>query len=73
MSKLIKWLKRQKDKLKNYSLYSHCYNQMEDEGIAVFGCCCGLSGGDKASGYLQYGCISCPYLVLGCEPYKSET
>ena len=37
---------------------------MEDQGIAVFGMCKGLAGGDFNSGYLQYKCIDCPYLVL---------
>lgn len=44
----------------NFS-HEHCYNQMEDEGIAVFGVCSGLSGGDNNSGYLQYKCMDCPY------------
>ncbi len=50
-------------KIKKWFSYNHCYNQMEDRGIAVFGMCSGLSGGDNNSGYLQYKCIDCPCFV----------
>lgn len=38
-----------------------CYNEMEKQGIAIFGMCSGLAGGDKFTDYLQYSCIDCPY------------
>lgn len=60
---MIKRLKALVAKIKHYFSYSNCYNQMEDQGIATFGMCSGLSGGDKNSGYLQYQCIGCPYFV----------
>lgn len=40
-----------------------CYDEMESRGVAVFGCCSGLAGGDKLSGCLHYECIDCPYFV----------
>lgn len=42
---------------------NYCYDQMERDGIAAFGMCEGLVGGDKFSNYLQYSCIDCPYFV----------
>lgn len=48
--------------------YSYCYSEMEHNGYAVFGCCGGLVGGIKATDYLQDECVSCPYLVEGCDP-----
>lgn len=47
-----------------YCSYDACYKEMENRGIAVFGLCEGLSGGDINSGYLQYGCIQCPHLCF---------
>ena len=44
--------------------YEKCYNRMEDAGIAIFGCCCGVTGGDATTNNLSYDCISCPHLVL---------
>ena len=41
----------------------HCYEEMEKQGIAVFGMCGGLTGGDRYSGNLQYDCIDCKYYV----------
>lgn len=41
-----------------------CYKEMETQGDAIFGMCSGLAGGDKSTGYIQYGCIDCPYFVL---------
>ncbi len=60
---MLKRLKAIIAKVKYYFSHAHCYNQMEDAGIATFGMCKGLSGGDKYSGYLQYQCIDCPYFV----------
>lgn len=44
--------------------YSRCYSRMEREGIAGRNHCCGLVGGDAASGFVQYGCLSCPFLMM---------
>lgn len=60
---MFKRLKALFAKIKHYFSHSNCYNQMEAAGIATFGMCSGLSGGDKYSGYLQYECIDCPYFV----------
>ena len=43
--------------------YDKCYSEMENAGIAVFGCCRGLTGGTRRTGYLQENCVDCPYLV----------
>ena len=44
--------------------YDECYSEMENAGIAVFGCCRGLTGGTRLTDYLQENCVDCPYLVL---------
>nr|WP_296955176.1 hypothetical protein [uncultured Mediterraneibacter sp.] len=43
--------------------YDRCYNAREDEGVAAFGCCNGLTGGIRNSEYLQEMCINCPYYI----------
>ena len=60
---MLKKIKSTIAKVKHYFSHAHCYNQMEAVGIATFGMCSGLSGGDKNSGYLQYQCIDCPHFV----------
>ena len=60
---IIKKLKELIQKIKHRFSYEFCYTEMEYRGIAAFGCCEGLTGGDKFSGYLQYDCIDCPYFV----------
>ena len=37
---------------------------MEQSGVAVFGMCSGVVGGDSNSEYLSYQCMDCPYLTL---------
>lgn len=44
--------------------YDKCYSEMENDGIAVFGCCRGLTGGTRHTDYLQEKCVDCPYLVF---------
>ena len=44
----------------NRSLES-CYNSMEEQGIAVFGMCTGVVGGDRSTEYLSIECINCPH------------
>ena len=41
-----------------------CYSEMEKEGYAAMGCCGGMVGGDRNTGFLSYSCIDCPHLVL---------
>ena len=41
--------------------HDKCYSEMEKKGYAIFGCCCGQSGGDSTTEYLNYDCIDCPY------------
>lgn len=52
--------------------YDKCYSEMENAGIAVFGCCRGLTGGTRHTGYLQENCVDCPYLVLSDKKGESE-
>ena len=63
VNKIIEKIKTLLQKSKQRSVYDRCYTAMEYRGVAVFGCCDGLAGGDKLSGYLQYECIGCPYFV----------
>lgn len=53
--------------------YEKCYSEKEQEGYAVFGCCGGLTGETRATGYLSEMCIGCPHYVdLGCDPIRKE-
>lgn len=40
-----------------------CYKQMESAGVAVFGMCGGVVGGDRSTDYLAYSCMGCKYWV----------
>ena len=51
-------------KIKHRFSYNACYNAMEQRGIAVFGMCSGVAGGDVNSGQLSCQCMDCPYLTL---------
>lgn len=51
-------------KIKKYFSHETCYEEMEKQGIAVFGMCKGVTGGDVYTNYLNYSCIDCPYLTL---------
>ena len=57
---------------RSVSDYDKCYSEMEDNGIAVFGCCSGLSGGSYETNYLQHSCVDCPYLVLTDEKKEKK-
>lgn len=50
-------------KFKKKWVYSQCYNRQEDVGHAIFGCCDSTTSAEKGTGYLQYGCLDCPYRV----------
>ena len=52
--------------------YEKCYSEMEYQGYAAFGCCCGLAGGTKETVYLSETCFSCPHLVLDCKYLKTK-
>lgn len=47
-------------KIKKYFSHETCYEEMEKQGIAVFGMCKGVTGGDVYTNYLNYSCIDCP-------------
>lgn len=55
----------------NRSLES-CYNDMENRGVAVFGMCGGVVGGDHSTEYLSIECINCPYYTPIPEIKESE-
>lgn len=46
-----------------YSLNDHevCYTDMEKQGRAAMGLCCGTSGGTRNTNYLSELCIDCPH------------
>lgn len=50
--------------IKNYFSHNACYDAMKQSGVAVFGMCSGVVGGDSNSEYLSYQCMDCPYLTL---------
>lgn len=60
LEKIRKWIKQMKY---NWSKQS-CYDSMERRGIAVFGMCSGVVGGDRNTGYLAYSCVDCPYFTF---------
>lgn len=60
LEKIRKWIKRMIYK----SSKQYCYDMRESEGIAVFGNCCGVVGGDRSTGYLAYSCVDCPYFTF---------
>lgn len=51
-------------KIKKYFSHERCYKTMETQGIAVFGMCKGITGGDRFTDYLSYQCVDCPYSIL---------
>lgn len=57
-------IKRVIEKIKYYFSHEACYNDMERQGIAVFGMCSGITGGDNNSEYLSYQCMDCPHFTL---------
>lgn len=46
-----------------YRHYKKCFDTYSNQKDY----CMGLVGGDKATGYLQYDCIECPFLRLNYE------
>ena len=47
-----------------FNNYDNCYTDMEYQGIAAMGCCCGVVGGTSATEYLSEICVSCPYHAM---------
>lgn len=72
LKSLIKRIKKWPKQIRyNWSLES-CYNSMEDQGIAVFGMCTGVVGGDRSTEYLSIDCIDCPYYTTVPEIKEKE-
>jgi hypothetical protein len=46
---------------KNYFSHDKCFMTMQEQGVANSEVCKGLAGGSRSTGYLQEGCVSCPY------------
>lgn len=44
-----------------YDSRDNCFDHRAKEGLVTKDGCKGLVGGTKATGYLQWGCINCPY------------
>lgn len=44
-----------------YSPRDNCFDHRAKEGLVTKDGCKGLVGGTKATGYLQWECINCPY------------
>lgn len=59
---MLKRLKSILTKLGYLISHDKCYSEMEKKGKAVFNCCCGVTGGDSTTNYLNYDCINCKYL-----------
>ena len=49
-----------------------CYDEMRERGHAGLGKCGGLTGGDRYTDYLNYYCVSCPYLDLSYISCKED-
>ena len=49
--------------------HRRCYNEREDEGVAIFGLCSGLVGGSKETNHLQEDCVNCRYLHHDIQQY----
>lgn len=59
LEKIGKWLRNL-----IFTNYDCCYTDMEYQGIASMGGCCGVVGGTSATEYLSETCIGCPYHVM---------
>ena len=66
---MIKKLKNAWKKFKYSLSKDRCYDEMEKKGEAIFNCCCGMTGGDSSTNYLNYDCINCKYLTLIKQKY----
>ena len=60
---MVEWLKKLIAKIKYHLSHEWCYDRMEADGVASFGCCCGVVGGTRATDYLSEMCCDCPHWV----------
>ena len=58
------------DKIKYSVSRDKCYDLMYEQDVANKFGCPGITGGDRATGYMQYQCVDCPYLVGNEEEQK---
>lgn len=61
---MLNKIKMMIERIKHYFSHKCCYDNMERQGTAIFGMCCGVTGGDINSDYLSSQCMDCPYLTL---------
>ena len=77
MGLLKRWIENLAEEIAilKYKLsYENCYDSMEGKGLAVFGSCCGVVGGDKITDYTNESCLGCPYYTpIPCEESNNET
>lgn len=64
MNRLKLWIKSKIDAIRYQMSKEACYDVMEERGIASFGMCNGVVGGDRYTEYLSYQCVDCPYHVF---------
>lgn len=67
---MVNKLKTILKKFRYYFSVENCYREMEHRGIAAMGCCRGVMGGDKWTGYLSTTCIGCKYF---CDVLEGRT
>ena len=53
-----KWIMR---KYQYELFYDSCYDKMKAYGVAVYGKCCGVFGGDRNTDDTAESCLDCPY------------
>ena len=63
MDRLIKKIKQLMRKIQYELSHERCYEEMEEDGIASNGKCCGMVGGDRTTDYTAEFCLDCPYFV----------
>lgn len=72
MLTIMKKIKSLFDRLSDWWSKERCYKSMEVAGVATFGMCSGLLGGDINSDYIQYSCLNCKHFVLTTTNLKGE-
>lgn len=61
LSRLIDKVKKTMWKIQYKLSHERCYDEMEADGIASYGRCCGMVGGDRTTDYTAEFCLGCPY------------
>ena len=61
MKRLIKEVRALMRKIQYKLSHESCYDEMEADGVASNGSCCGMVGGDRTTDYIAEFCLDCPY------------